>query len=205
MHIGPQMAVHSSKERACRDVTTERKPYPSFAPEDFPAAYEASQKALQLASLAQARAPESQARHFCHLLWHLNGQVELTSIHGAHGGYQQYVACLTALIFRNPARKALGGLAQSRALGQSRARQSVPGQGCLAVHLAALYEFRLHRHTAPHPPVGLRMLLSFMFSVTEPELASLASTVRATFHTCSSAADWLLLPAKSACEWEIVV
>lgn len=103
------MAMPSSKECACRDVTTERKSYPSFAPEDFPAAYEASQKALQLASSAQARAPESQARHFCHLLWHLNGQAELTSVHGTHGGYRQHVACLSALIFRNPAQKALGG------------------------------------------------------------------------------------------------
>ena len=83
MQIDPCMAVCSSKECACRDVTTERKPYPSFAPEDFPAVYEASQKALQLASLAQAKAPESQARHFCHLGWHLNRHTQLTCIMAA--------------------------------------------------------------------------------------------------------------------------
>ena len=46
----------------CRDVTTERKMYPSFAPEDFPAVYEASQKALQTAALANSRQPDSTAR-----------------------------------------------------------------------------------------------------------------------------------------------
>ncbi len=46
----------------CRDVTTERKMYPSFAPEDFPAVYKASQKALQTAALANSRQPDSTAR-----------------------------------------------------------------------------------------------------------------------------------------------
>ena len=46
----------------CRDVTTERKMYPSFAPDDFPAVYEASQKALQTAALANSRQPDSTAR-----------------------------------------------------------------------------------------------------------------------------------------------
>ena len=46
----------------CRDVTTERKMYPSFAPEDFPAVYEASQKALQTAALANSRQSDSTAR-----------------------------------------------------------------------------------------------------------------------------------------------
>lgn len=32
-------------------MTTERKPYPSFAPEDFPAVYKASQGALKKAQL----------------------------------------------------------------------------------------------------------------------------------------------------------
>ncbi len=32
-------------------MTSERKPYPSFAPEDFPAVYKASQTALQNAQL----------------------------------------------------------------------------------------------------------------------------------------------------------
>ena len=36
----------------CRDVTAERKAYPSFAPEDFPAVYKASQKALKTATKA---------------------------------------------------------------------------------------------------------------------------------------------------------
>ena len=46
----------------CRDVTTARKMYPSFAPEDFPAVFEASQKALQTAALANSRQPDSTAR-----------------------------------------------------------------------------------------------------------------------------------------------
>ena len=36
--------------------------YPSFAPEDFPAVYKASQKALQTAALANSRQPDSTAR-----------------------------------------------------------------------------------------------------------------------------------------------
>ena len=35
--------------------------YPSFAPEDFPAAHAASQKALQTAALANSRQPDSTA------------------------------------------------------------------------------------------------------------------------------------------------
>ncbi len=44
----------------CRDVTAERKAYPSFAPEDFPAVYKASQKALKTATKAIGSDPDSQ-------------------------------------------------------------------------------------------------------------------------------------------------
>ena len=47
----------------CRDVTSERKPYPSFSPEDFPDVYEASQKALKTASMAVSNSPDSQVVH----------------------------------------------------------------------------------------------------------------------------------------------
>lgn len=46
----------------CRDVTNERKAYPSFAPEDFPAVYKASQKALKTATKAIGEEPDSQVK-----------------------------------------------------------------------------------------------------------------------------------------------
>ena len=147
MQINPRMALCSYKECACRDVTTERKPYPSFAPEDFPAVYEASQKALQLASLAQAKAPESQARHSCHLVWHLNRHTQLTCIMAA----TVVISCMLHASARSSFGSRLrwlweASLAQSRAL-VSQTRQFVSGQGSLTVHFAALCDSCHHRHT----------------------------------------------------------
>ncbi|BDA50251.1 hypothetical protein COCOBI_15-3800 [Coccomyxa sp. Obi] len=47
---------------ANRDVTSERKPYPSFAPEDFPAVYKASQAALQNAQLKAIQRNDQQSK-----------------------------------------------------------------------------------------------------------------------------------------------
>ena len=43
-----------------RDVTSERQLYPSFAPEDFPAVFEASQAALKAAQQLAMKQPNSQ-------------------------------------------------------------------------------------------------------------------------------------------------
>ena len=45
-----------------RDVTAERKEYPSFSPEDFPAVYKAAQKALKTATKAITSDPDSQVK-----------------------------------------------------------------------------------------------------------------------------------------------
>ncbi len=45
-----------------RDVTSERKPYPSFAPEDFPAVYKAAQAALKKAQIKAMQLDSTQAR-----------------------------------------------------------------------------------------------------------------------------------------------
>ena len=45
---------------ASRDVTSERQLYPSFAPEDFPAVFEASQAALAKAQELAMQQPNSQ-------------------------------------------------------------------------------------------------------------------------------------------------
>ncbi|EIE23263.1 hypothetical protein COCSUDRAFT_47568 [Coccomyxa subellipsoidea C-169] len=47
---------------ANRDVTSERKPYPSFAPEDFPAVYKAAQAALKKAQIKAIQLDSTQAR-----------------------------------------------------------------------------------------------------------------------------------------------
>lgn len=75
----------------CRDVTDERKPFPSFAPEDFPAASKAAQTALKKAQM-RAISQDTQAVRPVHAFpgWQLLSLMQLcTLVPDAHLHCQQ--------------------------------------------------------------------------------------------------------------------
>ena len=70
MHDSAQHADHLGRCRVCptdisafcRDVTEQREPFPSFSPDDFDAAQDAANTALQLAQKAATADPDSTVR-----------------------------------------------------------------------------------------------------------------------------------------------
>lgn len=67
-------------------MTSERKPYPSFAPEDFPAAYKASQAALQNAQLKAIQRNDQQ----------VSKTIQLTADHQAESEHSNTNAAISS-------------------------------------------------------------------------------------------------------------